>query len=132
MATVLLVLEETSADSDYIQQLVFMAHPINSHVCDGMHRLQWLEQAMAAKGKTKYSTILKVTVDEGSHSVLRISMQNIRQAIMWKRSTIGRLTLPKRVINKRSWSGSTETQCQYSIFGMHKICVKEHIFDNTV
>jgi len=40
VATVLLVLEETSADSDYIQQLVLMARPINSHVCDGMHRLQ--------------------------------------------------------------------------------------------
>jgi len=51
---------------------------------------------MAAKGKTKYSTILKVTVDEGSRSVIRISMRNIntgiRQAIMWKRSPIGRLT----------------------------------------
>ena len=110
MATVLLVLEETAANSDYIQQLVLMAHLINSHVCDGMHILQWLEQA-AAKGKTKYSTIteiLKVTVDKGSHSVLGISMQNIRQAIMWRHSPTGRLTLPKRAINKRSWSGNTQ------------------------
>jgi len=124
VATVLLVLEETSADSDYIQQLVLLAYPINSHVCDGMHRLQWLEQAMAAKGKTKYSTILKVTVDEGSRSVIRISMRNIntgiRQAIMWKRSPIGRLTFLREWLIKGVGQGALKHNASTQFLG----CIK--------
>jgi len=66
---------------------------------------------MAAKGKTKYSTILKVTVDKGSHSVLRISMQNIRQTIMWRHSATGRLTFTKRV---RSIKGQNVQMVQFN------------------